>query len=160
MQSIFYCNITTRFGCRPHPSSGVHNTVVTATGASHMVVQLPHFNVAKFGHGVRWLHEHMTCTSGCNYSVMYSWWVWTAPETCKSDIAIKYRLHIVACRWTFINVFHLNIIWLSTNRHAKWHFFTWIAYWIVCILTFLMYSMRVTCPVQIILFWHHLKYTN
>ena len=31
---------STRFGCRPHPSSGAHETVVTATGTSHMVVQL------------------------------------------------------------------------------------------------------------------------
>jgi len=30
----------TCFGCRPHPSSGVHKIVVTATGTSHMIVQL------------------------------------------------------------------------------------------------------------------------
>jgi len=46
--SLFYCKITvTCFGCRPHPSSGVHKTVVTTTGTSHMIVQLPLFNVAK-----------------------------------------------------------------------------------------------------------------
>ena len=39
----------TCFGCCPHPSSGVHKTVVTATGTSHMIVQLPHCNVAKLG---------------------------------------------------------------------------------------------------------------
>jgi len=38
---------STRFGCRPHPSLGVHKTVVTATETSHMIVQLPHSNVAK-----------------------------------------------------------------------------------------------------------------
>jgi len=38
---------STCFGCRPHPSSGVHKTVVTAAGTGHMVVQLPHSNVAK-----------------------------------------------------------------------------------------------------------------
>jgi len=37
---------TTCFECRPHPSSGVYKTVVTATGTSHMVVQLPHPNLA------------------------------------------------------------------------------------------------------------------
>ena len=37
---------STCFGCRPCPSSGVHKTVVTTTGTSHMVVQLPHSNVA------------------------------------------------------------------------------------------------------------------
>ena len=36
---------STYFGCRPHPSSGVHKTAVTATGTSHMIVQLPHSNV-------------------------------------------------------------------------------------------------------------------
>ena len=38
---------STCFGCRPHPSSGVRKTVVSATGSSHMIVQLPHSNVAK-----------------------------------------------------------------------------------------------------------------
>ena len=37
---------STYFGCRPHPSSGVHKTVVTATGISHMILQLPHSKVA------------------------------------------------------------------------------------------------------------------
>jgi len=40
---------STCFGCRPHPSSGVHKAVVTATGTSHIFVQLPHSNVA-IGH--------------------------------------------------------------------------------------------------------------
>jgi hypothetical protein len=31
---------STCFGCRLHPSPGVHKTVVTATGTSHMIVQL------------------------------------------------------------------------------------------------------------------------
>jgi len=31
---------STCFGCRQHPSSGVHKTTVTATGTSHMIVQL------------------------------------------------------------------------------------------------------------------------
>ena len=38
---------STCFGCRPYPSSEVHKTVVTATGTSHMIVQVPHSNVAK-----------------------------------------------------------------------------------------------------------------
>ena len=63
---------STCFGCRPHPSSGVHETVVTAIVTSPMFVQLPHSNVAVGHVGVRQLHEHMTCASGCNYSFMYS----------------------------------------------------------------------------------------
>ena len=28
--------------------------------------------------------DNMTCTGGCSYSFMYSWWwVWTTPETCR-----------------------------------------------------------------------------
>jgi len=42
---------STCFGCRPHPSSGVRKTVITATGTSHMVVKLPHSNVANLGLG-------------------------------------------------------------------------------------------------------------
>ena len=37
---------STCFGCQPHPSSGVHKTVTTASGT----VQLPPPNVTKLGH--------------------------------------------------------------------------------------------------------------
>ena len=40
-QSIYY---SASFGCQPHPSSGVHKTVTTASGT----VQLPPSNVANF----------------------------------------------------------------------------------------------------------------
>ena len=36
---------STCFGCRPHPSSRVHKTVVIATGTSHKFVQLLHSDV-------------------------------------------------------------------------------------------------------------------
>ena len=76
---------STCFGCGPHPSSGVHKTVVTATGTSHMFMQLPHSSVANLA-TLEWgsCIDNMTCTSGCNYNVVYSWWwVRTAPETCR-----------------------------------------------------------------------------
>ena len=38
---------STCFGCQPHPSSGVHKTVTTASGTGHISVQLPPSNVAK-----------------------------------------------------------------------------------------------------------------
>ena len=38
---------STYFGCQPHPSSGVHKTVTTASGTGHIFVQLPPSNVAK-----------------------------------------------------------------------------------------------------------------
>ena len=44
---ILLQNHSTCFGCRPRPSLGVNKTVVTATGKSHMTMQLPPSNVAK-----------------------------------------------------------------------------------------------------------------
>ena len=41
--SLFH---STCFGCQPHPPSGVHETVTTASGTGH----LPPSNVAKLGH--------------------------------------------------------------------------------------------------------------
>ena len=38
---------STRFGCQPRPSSGVHKIETTAFGTGHMFVQLPPSNVAK-----------------------------------------------------------------------------------------------------------------
>ena len=64
---------STCFGYRPRPSSGVHKTVVVATGTSHMDRAAISPQRGQLGHvGVRQLHDHMTCTSGCNYSFMYS----------------------------------------------------------------------------------------
>jgi len=38
---------STCFGCQPHPSSGVHKTVTTASGTGHIFcVQLPPTNLA------------------------------------------------------------------------------------------------------------------
>jgi len=49
---------STCFGCQPHPSSGVHKTVTTASG-----------------------------TGGCSYSfVYYWWWVWLTSETCRMNL--------------------------------------------------------------------------
>jgi len=47
-QYAFYILFYT-FRVPKNPSSGVDKTVVTATGTSHMIVQLPHSNVAKLG---------------------------------------------------------------------------------------------------------------
>ena len=58
---------STRFGCQPHPSSGVHKTVTTASGTGHIFVQLPPSNVAKLA-WKRW-----TSTGGCSYSFVHSY---------------------------------------------------------------------------------------
>ena len=46
---------STCFGCLSHPSSGVHQTVTAASGTGRCP-------------------DTMTCTRGCSYSLMYSWW--------------------------------------------------------------------------------------
>jgi hypothetical protein len=38
-------------GCCPHPSSRVHNTVTTASGTGHILLQLPSSNVATLEEG-------------------------------------------------------------------------------------------------------------
>jgi len=70
---------STCFGCQPHPSSGVHKTVTTASG----IAQVPPCNVAKLAtlQGGS-CTKNMTGTGGCSYSFVYSWWwVWLTPET-------------------------------------------------------------------------------
>jgi len=37
---------STCFWCQPHPSSGVHKTITTASVTGHMFVQLPSSNLA------------------------------------------------------------------------------------------------------------------
>ena len=45
---LLFCKFSTCFGCQPHPSSGVHKTVTTASGTGHIFfAQLPPSNVAK-----------------------------------------------------------------------------------------------------------------
>ena len=104
---ILLQNHSTCFGCRPHPSSGVPKTVVTATGTSHMTVQLPQSNVAKWPcwskvvTQIIWLVPvavvTVLCTpdDGCGRHSKHVEWF------CSK---IKYRLHIVASHWTFINI--------------------------------------------------------
>ena len=96
---------STCFGCQPHPSSGVHKTVNTASGTGHIFsaatsiqrgqvlvvffVQLPPSNVAKLlatldGSSCT---KNMTSTGGCSYSFVYSWWwMWVTPETCRVNL--------------------------------------------------------------------------
>ena len=74
-QSIFLQVHSACFECQPHPSSGVHKSVTTASGT----VQLPPSNVAKW--------PRCTSTGDCIYSFVYSWWwVWLTPETCRVNL--------------------------------------------------------------------------
>ena len=98
---------STCFGCHPHPSSAVNKTVVIATDTSHMIVQLPHSNVANLATSewgsctIIWLipvaETTVLCTpdDGCGWHPKHVEWYWSK---------IKYRLRIVASRWIFINI--------------------------------------------------------
>ena len=64
---------STCFGCQPHPSSGLHKIVTTASGT----VQLPPSND----------------TGDCSYSFVYSWsWVWLTLETCRVNLQNNFFL--------------------------------------------------------------------
>ena len=65
-------NYSTRFGSASHPLSGVHKNVTAASGTGHITYLCNNCSGT------------MTCTRGCSYSFMYSWWWvrWT-PETCR-----------------------------------------------------------------------------
>ena len=55
---------STCFGCQPHPSSGVHKTVTTASGT----VQLPPSNVAGVNHTYQsGVHKTVTTASGTGH---------------------------------------------------------------------------------------------
>ena len=77
-------NYSTCFRRPSHPSSGVHKTVTAASGTGHSI-----WATAFLQRGLKATLEEgccsdtMTCTRGCSYSFVYSWWWvrWT-PETC------------------------------------------------------------------------------
>ena len=72
---LFTANPSTCLGCPSHPSSGVHKTVTAASGTGHSIWATAFLQRCS---------NTMTCTKGCSYSFMYSWWWvrWT-PETCR-----------------------------------------------------------------------------
>jgi len=93
---------STCFGYQPHPTSGLHKTVTTASGTGHILcaatsLQLGQATVSGTGHIfcaviLATLHggsctKHMTSTGGCSYSFVYSsWWVWLKPETYRVNL--------------------------------------------------------------------------
>jgi len=78
------------FGRPSRPSSGVHKTVVAASGTDHTIWEASVFKRDQIRTPYLVMFEDacslgsMICTRGCNYSFMYSWWWarWT-PETCR-----------------------------------------------------------------------------
>jgi len=94
-----------RFGWQPHPLSGVHKTVTTASGTGHIFLcsYLPttwpkywsYFLCSQAQRGQARLvtleggscTKNMTSTGGCSYSFVCSWWwVWLKPETCRVNV--------------------------------------------------------------------------
>ena len=94
---------STCFGCQPHPSSGLHKTVTTASGTGYIFVQLPPSNVAKLAQ-LRWRKTAVVpeavvtvlCTpdDGCGWH----------PKHVQSTCRIINRLLCVASRWTIISI--------------------------------------------------------
>jgi hypothetical protein len=62
-----------RFGCLSHPSSGIRQTVIAASGTGHITCQSNNLPPG----WQRWrkvvaLTRDMTCTRSCSYSLTYS----------------------------------------------------------------------------------------
>ena len=71
---FFLQNYSTYFGCPSHASSGVHETLIAASGTAHSIRGT---TFLQRGLRPRWrkavaLIRDMTCTRGCSYSFMYS----------------------------------------------------------------------------------------
>ena len=79
-------NYCTCFGRPSRPSSGVHKSVVAASGTDHTI----------WGACYLKRDQIRICTRGCNYTFMYSWWWarWT-PETCAVHVHLVGFLHPV-----------------------------------------------------------------
>ena len=82
-------NYSTRFRHTSRPSSGVHKTVVAASGTDHTVRGASFIKRDQISPYLVTFEEacssdSMICTRGCNYSIMYSWW-WARcmPKTCR-----------------------------------------------------------------------------
>jgi hypothetical protein len=113
---------STCFGCQPHPSSGVHKTVTTASGTGHISCAA----VAKLA-WPRWREVAaqeilpvpeavvtVLCTlnDGCGWHPKHVEW------TCR----IINRLLCVASRWTIINIFQnliMRVISTNTVRNSR-----------------------------------------
>ena len=104
------------FRVSQHPSSWVLKTVTTASVQVIILVQLlPSTDQAKMEGSS--CTDIMTCTGGCGYSFLYSWWwVLWHPKHVECFTVNKY-LHTVASAWIFINIVTISfdaylVLWL------------------------------------------------
>jgi len=101
-QSILFIILQVRstcFGCQPHPSSGVHKTVTTASGT----VQLPPSNVPKLAAQKIWPVPEALVTVLCTTDDGCGWHTKHVEWTCR----IINRLLCVGSRWTVINIIQI-----------------------------------------------------
>jgi hypothetical protein len=78
---------STCFGCQPHPLSGVHKTVTTASGTGHIFCAATSLQVSLATLEGGSCTKYMTNNGGCSHSFVYSWWwVWLTPETCRVNV--------------------------------------------------------------------------
>ena len=102
----------TYFGCQPHPSSGVHKTVNTASNVPKLV--WPHWReaAAQKTWPVPEAAVRVLCTpyDGCGWHPKYVEW------TCR----IINRLLCVASRWTIINIV-FYALFLTLAKSEKHH---------------------------------------
>ena len=92
-QSILFIILQVHSTCfrrQPHPSSGVHLTVNTASVTGHIFcaatsLQRGQAGLATLEGGI--CTKNVTSTGDCSYSFVYSWrWVWLTPETCTVNL--------------------------------------------------------------------------
>jgi len=105
---LLFCKFThsTCFECQPHPSSGVHKTLTTASGTGHIFraatsLQRGQVNLATLAGGSCTVPEAVVtvlCTpdDGCGWHPKHVEWTFR----------IINRLLCVASRWTIINIYH------------------------------------------------------
>ena len=94
VRSQFYCTAGLLYMFWVLSTHIIRSTLncITASGTGHIIV------AATFGS----CNDNMTCTGGCRYSLMYSWWwAWKAPETCR-----------VTLQWNKIDCEQLHLVGL------------------------------------------------
>jgi len=74
---------STCFGCQPHPSSGIHKTVTTASGTGHIFCAATSLQSGQASLEGGICTKNMNSTGGCSYCFVYSWPRWREIATQK-----------------------------------------------------------------------------
>ena len=78
--SLLFCKFT-----QPHPSSGVHKTVTTASGTGHICCAAT--SLQRCQASLATLEGNSCSTGGCSHSFVYCWWwVLLTTETCRVNL--------------------------------------------------------------------------